>query len=204
MEQLLRREIVYARLVLQALLAERVRMHTIDDIIALPEGVRAELLDGEMFMMASPTLRHQKTLGWLYFTIFSHIRERKGKCEVALAPFAVFLKNDRWNYVEPDVTVICNKDKLDDKGCHGAPEWAIEVVSPSSTVMDYRRKLEAYRSAGVREYWIVDPAKETVTVYDFRNGGEEPELYCFSDTIRSGILEELELDFRELKEYIDL
>ncbi len=200
MEQARKREMIYLQYI--NLLLTGGKMHTIDDILALPEGERAELLDGEMFMMATPTRRHQKTTGWLYAMIFNHIMERKGKCEVDLSPFAVFLKNDRWNYVEPDVIVVCDRGKLDDKGCHGAPDWAIEVVSPSSIVMDYRRKMEVYRSAGVREYWIVDPGKETVFVFDFEKGHEEPSVYSFSDKIRSGIVKDLELDFNGLSSYL--
>lgn len=119
-----------------------------------------------------------------------------------VSPFAVFLKNDRWNYVEPDVIVTCNRDKLDDQGCHGAPDWVMEVLSPFSVVMDCRRKLEAYRSAGVREYWIIDPGRETVTIYDFEREEGEPKVYDFTEVIRSEIVEDLELDFAQLQEYL--
>lgn len=201
MEQAVRREAQYMQRILHVLLTGG-KMHTIDDILALPEGERAELIDGEMFMMATPTRRHQKTVGWLHSMIFQHIMRKGGKCEVDLSPFAVFLKNDRWNYVEPDVIVTCNGDKLDDQGCHGAPDWVMEVLSPSSVVMDCRRKLEAYRSAGVREYWIIDPRGETVTIYDFEGEEEGPKVYGFTDVIRSGIVEDLELDFTLLQEYL--
>ncbi len=201
MEQAARRQMIYVQGILRALMTGG-NMHTIYDIMALPEGERAELIDGEMFMMATPTRRHQKTAGWLYNMIFNHIMKKGGRCEVDISPFAVFLKKDIWNYVEPDVIVVCDRDKLDDQGCHGAPDWALEVVSPSSVTMDYRRKLEAYRSAGVREYWIIDPVKETVMVYHFGEGQEEPAAYEFSDIVKSGILTELELDLRKLHEYL--
>ena len=110
MEQMVRREALYMQHVLHVLLTGG-KMHTIDDILALPEGERAELIDGEMFMMATPTRRHQKTVGWLHAMIFHHIMRKGGKCEVDVSPFAVFLKNDRWNYVEPDVIVTCNRDR---------------------------------------------------------------------------------------------
>ncbi|MDE5589145.1 MAG: Uma2 family endonuclease [Acetatifactor sp.] len=76
---------------------------------------------------------------------------------IYLAPYAVFLNADETNYVEPDISVICDKSKLDERGCNGAPDWIIEVVSPSTERMDYGIKLFKYRSAGVREYWIVNP-----------------------------------------------
>lgn len=177
------------------------KTHTVEEILALPEGERAELIDGEIFMMASPTMTHQDVLGWLFVEIRQYIRNKGGRCKVFLAPFAVFLKNDNKNYVEPDIVVICDRDKLDDQGCHGAPDWAIEVVSPSSKTMDYYRKLEAYRTAGVREYWIVDTARDTVIVYDLEHE-DAPRMYRFTDEVKAGILEDLTIDFKELKKYL--
>ena len=175
--------------------------HTVDEILALPDGERAELLDGEMFMMATPTTAHQRVIGWMFLKIQTYIDSKKGKCIVMLSPFGVFLKNDDKNYVEPDVVVICDRDKLDNKGCHGAPDWAIEVVSPSSKTMDYHRKLEAYRTAGVREYWIIDKKKESVIVYDLEHE-EDPAMYRFTDKVKTGIIDGLEIDFEELKNYL--
>lgn len=176
-------------------------IHTVEEILALPDGERAELIDGEMFMMATPTLTHQDILIWLNVKMWNYVRDRKGKCKVLPAPFGVFLKNDDKNYVEPDIVVICNRDKLDNQGCHGAPDLAVEIVSPSSKTMDYYRKLEAYSTAGVREYWIIDSMKETVTVYDLEHG-EAPIMYHFTDSVKVGIFEELIIDFSELKAYL--
>lgn len=177
------------------------KTHTVEEILALPEGERAELIDGEVFMMASPTMTHQDVLGWLFVEIRQYVRNKGGRCKVFMAPFAVFLKNDNKNYVEPDIVVICDRDKLDDQGCHGAPDWAIEVVSPSSKTMDYYRKLEAYRTAGAREYWIVDVARDTVIVYDLEHE-EAPRMYHFADAVKTGIFEDLTIDFKELKAYL--
>ena len=117
---------------------------TIDDIYALPDGKRAELIDGRLYDMAPPSRRHQKILGILYQTIANYIADKGGSCEVYSAPFAVFLNQDEFNYVEPDISVICNLDKLDEKGCNGAPDWVVEIVSPSSHRMDYFIKLFKY------------------------------------------------------------
>ena len=84
--------------------------------------------------------------------IADYIESENGECEVNIAPFAVFLNEDDINYVEPDISIVCDSSKLDDKGCHGAPDWIIEVVSPGNKPMDYFTKLFKYRSAGVREY----------------------------------------------------
>ena len=114
----------------------------------------------------------------------------------------MFIKRDEKNYLEPDISVICKRDKLDEKGCHGAPDWVIEIVSPSSREMDYQRKLKVYRKAGVREYWIVDLLKEAVVVFDFA-GGEEAVKYRLDDIIGSKTIEGLNIDFSELKKYLE-
>lgn len=95
--------------------------------------------------------------GKLNQKIANYIDSSGGDCKVIPAPFAVFLNEDNTNYVEPDISVICDKDKLDNRGCNGAPDWIIEIASPSNQHMDYEIKLFKYRSAGVREYWIVNP-----------------------------------------------
>lgn len=172
------------------------RGYTVRDIEALPEGERAELIDGKMYMMATPTLTHQELLMWLSATIWNYIRDKRGTCKVLPAPFAVYIKDDEHNYVEPDVTVICDMDKLDEKGCHGAPDWAIEIASPSSRKMDYIRKCALYEQAGVREYWIVDPEERSVLVYSFEHGTSRQ--YTFFEPVKAGIYEDLILDFEEV------
>lgn len=171
--------------------------HTIEDIYALPDGQRAELIDGEMYMMAPPKTIHQRISGALYVAIYQHIRSQKGPCEVFSAPFAVFLNKDDKNYVEPDISVICDKDKLDDRGCNGAPDWIIEIVSPSSARMDYGIKLFKYRTAKVREYWIVNPMTRSVTVYDFEDD-EMTQQYAFQDDIPACIYDDLVINIENL------
>ena len=143
------------------------KVYTIDDIYALPDGQRAELIDGRMYMMAPPSMNHQRILMNLAGEIREHIKKHHGSCEVFPAPFAVFLNEDDINYVEPDISVICDKNKLTEKGCNGAPDWIIEITSPTNPQNDYAVKLFKYRTANVREYWIVNPQKNTVMVYDF-------------------------------------
>lgn len=98
------------------------------------------------------------------------------------APFAVFLNQDDYNYVEPDISIICDPSKITDKGCNGAPDFIIEIVSPSSQRMDYLTKLFKCRTAGVWEYWIVNPLKQTVQVYSFE-GTEDSTQYSFEDEV---------------------
>lgn len=159
--------------------------YTIDDIYALPEGERAELIDGRIYYMAPPSRKHQELAGELFGTIREYIKSNHGSCKPYIAPFAVFLNEDDRNYVEPDISVICDAKKLNDKGCVGAPDWIIEIVSPSSRHMDYSTKLFKYHAAGVREYWIVDSEKNRITVYTFE--ADCVEEYAFTDAIPSGI-----------------
>lgn len=169
---------------------------TTDYIYALPDGKRAELIDGSIYYMAPPTRKHQRIVGKLYRIIADYIDRKNGKCEVNIAPFAVFLNADQRNYVEPDITVVCDPNKLSDKGCMGSPDWIIEVVSPGSRRMDYMIKLFKYRTAGVREYWIVDDERQRVTVYDLEN--ENVEEYTFADVVAVRIYNDMEIDFHNL------
>lgn len=172
------------------------KIYTTDDIDALPPGVRAELIDGRIYYMAAPTRTHQKIIGAMYLTVANYIREKGGDCEVYIPPFEVFLDCDKHTVVQPDLTVICDPDKLDEKGCHGAPDWVIEVMSPSSKKVDAVEKLEKYRKARVREYWLVMPDKRTVIVYNFETESDDESvtLYSFDDEIPSGIYSDLKVN----------
>lgn len=170
--------------------------HTTDYIYSLPEGERAELIDGQIYDMAPPSRRHQEIAGELFTIIHNYIKSKGGSCKPFIAPFAVFLNEDDKNYVEPDISVICKPEKLTERGCNGAPDWIIEIVSPSSRRMDYFTKLFKYRTAGVREYWIVDPDKNRITVYNFES--EDTIEYTFSDSVKTGIYEDFTVDFEQL------
>lgn len=172
------------------------RTYTIEDIYNLPEGERAELIDGHIYYMTPPSRTHQRIVLALSRSIADYIDKKGGSCEVDIAPFAVFLTNDTKNYVEPDISIICDSDKLTDRGCNGAPDWIIEVVSPSSRLIDYHTKLFRYRSAGVKEYWIIDQSKNRITVWNFPGGTTEE--YAFTDIVKAGIYEDLSIDFSQL------
>ena len=107
-------------------------IYTIKDIYSLPEGERAELIDGRLYRMAPPSTRHQVITGEMYATVREYIKKNNGLCKPYISPFAVFLSEDEQNYLEPDLSVICDPNKVDEKGCHGAPDWIIEVVSPAT------------------------------------------------------------------------
>ena len=171
--------------------------YTVEDIYALPEGTRAELIDGQIYYMAPPSRRHQNLLFSISRVIEDDIDQKGGSCEVDIAPFAVFLNENDKNYVEPDISVVCDTSKLNDRGCSGAPDWIIEIVSPASRKMDYFTKLFKYRTAGIREYWIVDPVKNLTLIYNFDTS--DFEQYTLTDTVKAGIYEDLYIDFSRIK-----
>jgi len=171
--------------------------HVVEEVYSLPEGQRAELFDGKMMMRGFPTATHQSIIGCLFTEIAVYLRAREENCKVIASPFAVFLKDDGRNYLEPDIAVVCDEGKLDDEGCHGAPDWVIEVVSPASRGIDYGKKLGAYIDAGVREYWIVDAEKKVIVVY-YLEHPDIPVIHHFGDIVKSGIYDDLMIDSSQL------
>ena len=170
---------------------------TVNDIYALPDGQRAELIDGQMYMMAPPMRVHQRLVHQLEKVIGNYIDAKHRSCEVYPAPFAVFLNADDRNYVEPDISVVCDSEKLNEKGCNGAPDWIIEITSPSTSRLDYGIKLFKYRTAGVREYWIVNPETRTVNVYDLEHE-EGTNQFSFDSTISVCVYDDLNIKIADL------
>lgn len=154
------------------------------------------MADGQIYYQAAPSRIHQRILLFLARRVADYIDSKNGICEVNIAPFAVFLDDDT-NYFEPDISVVCDPSKLDNKGCHGAPDWVMEIVSPSSKFMDYYIKLIKYRENGVREYWIINPESETVTVYRFEEGKETVDSYKFDSDIPSSVYEDFSVKISE-------
>lgn len=175
-------------------------IYTSEDYWSLPEGHRAELINGQFYDMAPPSRIHQKLSTKLSSVLDSYIMSHKGSCEVYHAPFAVNLDAEDKDWVEPDVSVICDKNKLTDSGCLGAPDLIIEVVSPSSRKMDYVLKNTLYEQAGVREYWIVDPSKSFTTVYYYEAEEFSPAIIPFDHQLVCGIFEDLKIRVSDLLE----
>lgn len=174
------------------------RIYTSEDYWNLPEDVRAELIDGQIYNMAPPSRIHQRLLIELCTIINNYIKTNKGTCQVYPAPFAVNLDANDKDWVEPDISVICDPDKLTDRGCTGAPDWIIEIISPSNPGHDMIYKLNLYANADVREYWIVDPRNETVLVYYLEQKEFGVKAYSFRDNIKVNIYDDLWIDFRGL------
>lgn len=178
---------------IRSVVREDDRPNTIEDIYALPDGTRAELIDGRLYYIPTPTRTHQKITGEMYLAAAAYIKAHHKECEVYIAPFGVYLNGDDSLYVEPDLSIIRDTSRLSERGCMGAPDWIIEVVSAPSRKTDYAVKLNKYRQSGVREYWIVDPSLRTVLTYVFDDDRnvEDADLYPFEAEIESSLFEGL-------------
>lgn len=173
-------------------------LYTEDDYYNLPENDRAELIDGQFYNMAAPSRMHQTILSELHIIIGNYLKSQKGSCRLYSAPFAVKLFENDKTIVEPDISVICDRNKLTDRGCTGAPDWIIEITSPGNPGHDYVRKLNLYMEAGVKEYWIINPIKQTILVYFFEQTDFDVQQYTFQDKIKVNIYDDLWIDFKEL------
>ena len=169
---------------------------------AFPEDKRVEVFDGIAYDMSSPSQIHQTILTELLVSLRSYIKRKNGNCSVFPAPFDVKLNDTPLTIVQPDLMIICDKEKLDGKRCNGAPDFIIEIVSPSNPSDDYIRKLYYYKNYGVREYWIVDPQRKSVMVNFF-----ETDLlnvpYTFKSVIKVNIYEDLYIDFAEISNMLE-
>ena len=173
------------------------KTYTSEDFWKLPENQRGELIDGQLYMMAPPSSLHQIIASELLYELSYYIKSKKGHCKVIPAPYAVNLDAEDKNWVEPDISVVCDQSKITDRGCKGAPDMIVEIVSPSSRRQDYSKKMSLYLDAGVREYWIVDPARERTTVYYFEED-EAPVMYPFSQPVPVSIYPGLEICIADL------
>lgn len=179
-------------------LAKRDGTYTIEDIERLPEGVRCELWDGEMVLLAAPSEEHERTVGYLVGELYSAIRQRGGDCIVYASNKGAKKKADDKNYLLPDVQIKCASSKTG----KDVPDFAIEVTSPSSEKTDLNHKPERYKKLGVREYWVVFLRQQKVVVYDLENDAPIA-FYTFDDIVPVGISQgELQIDFRDLQGYL--
>jgi Uma2 family endonuclease len=179
--------------------------YTYADYLLWPDEERWEIIDGIPYdMSAAPNSTHQRILMSLSSKIYNHIENRK--CEVFPAPFDVRLSDDNLeaedfidNVVQPDISVICDPGKIDEKGCLGAPDICIEILSPSTAYKDQTEKLKLYEKFHVKEYWIINPGLSQITVYVLEKSEySNPKIFKKKDVLKSTILESLEIDLQSV------
>ena len=163
--------------------------YTLEDYYALPDERRVELIDGVIYDMSAPMFVHQIIAGDIHGQIREYIEKNKGECIPAMSPVDVQLDCDQKTMVQPDVLIICDPEKIRRFGVFGAPDFVLEVLSPSTRKKDLTVKLSKYIEAGVREYWILDPEKKVLITYDFEEDGM-PCIYPLEGDVGLAIYEE--------------
>ena len=175
---------------------------TVEDYLKLPEEERMEIIDGVIYDMAAPTDIHQVIRDEVFARFHEHIRKKKGKCITVTSPIDVQSDCDNRTMVQPDVIIVCDRNKFKKGRIFGAPDLVVEVLSDSTRKKDIVIKTSKYCNAGVREYWIVDPKKKRVHVYQFEED-YAPTIYTFADKVPVGIWNnECVVDFAEIYDYI--
>lgn len=176
--------------------------YTLEDYYALPDERRIELIDGVIYDMSAPIPIHQLIGSEIRERLNSYIKGKNGSCIPFVAPIDVQLDCDDKTMLQPDILVVCDRSKVVKRGIYGAPDFVVEILSPSTRKKDLTVKLGKYVNAGVSEYWVVDPDQKKVAVYDFAHE-ELPAVYGFDSKVPVGIFDgECEIDFAEIYEYI--
>lgn len=180
------------------------KIYTYEDYLKFPEDEIVEIIDGRISAMSpAPSRIHQEILMELSAEIRNYIKSNNGSCKVYPAPFDVVLVDENQdakeskNIVQPDISVICDKNKLTDNGCTGSPDMIVEIISQYNPRNDYIKKLNLYEQFRVKEYWIVNPMKKNILVYILtENGYGMPDMYTFNDIVKVNIYDNLEIDFK--------
>ena len=169
----------------------------------LPEGLITELINGVVYDLTSPTVTHQRIAREVFAPLYEHIRAHHGECEATFAPVDVYIRgDDKQDCVVPDLIIVCDPDIIRDKGVYGAPDFILEVLSPSTGLKDKMIKTTLYMETGVREYWMIDSKKKELTVYDFT----EPRTYVLPLEGKRGIAiygGEPEIDLDAIRKIIE-
>ena len=182
-------------------LSQEEKKCTYADYLTYPEDERWEIIDGVPYLQAAPTPMHQEVLMELSKQIAVYLTGKN--CNIYPAPFCVRLplgyeksEKEVKNVVEPDISIVCDKSKIDDKGYNGAPDMIIEIISPSSIKKDRFVKFNLYEKAGVKEYWIVEPDQKLVSVFLLQKNERfsRPEMYTEEDGINISIFPDLIID----------
>lgn len=186
------------------MIPESNKLYTYNDYLTLSSDEQIEIIEGHIYNMSSPSAAHQRLSMILSAEIYNYIKANNGQCEVFTAPFDVVLTNETDinnsnTVVIPDISVICDKNKITSKCCVGSPDMIIEIVSPSNASNDYVRKLYEYEKYQVKEYWIVNPIEKNIFVYTLNNNTYgAPKVYTFKDKVKVNLYNNLSIDFNLL------
>jgi len=181
------------------------KRYTYKDYLQWPDDERWELIDGVPYnMSSSPSPKHQEIIIALGSQFYNYLKDKP--CKVFVAPIDVrFLEENQSDedvktVLQPDIIVVCDSKKIDERGCKGAPDLIIEVISPHTVKKDIIRKFDTYEKFGVKEYWIIRPDEETVTVFILNDNNKygRPEIYCKNDKIKVGIFDDLVIELSEI------
>ena len=177
--------------------------YTYADYLQFPDDIRSEIIDGVIYDMApAPKPMHQKISVTLSSKIFQFLEGKK--CEIYPAPFDVRLSGKDNDYeiknvVQPDISVICDTSKIDDKGCTGAPDWIIEILSPATASKDMKEKFKLYEKYGVKEYWIIEPEDKIVMIFILKDGKYQRGIhYDAYDYVSPSMFSDLSIDLAEV------
>lgn len=177
-------------------------IYSYEDYLNWDDEYKYQILDGIAYMSAAPSRRHQEIQVELLRQISNYLLGKD--CKVYGSPFDVRfgdseLDKNIMNVVQPDIAIVCDKSKLDDRGCLGAPDWIIEIVSPSTASIDYIKKLKLYEEQKVKEYWIVHPIDRIVIIYKLQNNKyERPEIFSDEGFINAGIFSDFSIQLEEV------
>ncbi len=183
------------------------RKFTYKDYLSWPEGERWELIDGEAYDMSpAPSRTHQFISSYFTSTFFEYFKGKE--CNVFASPFDVRLPGgfkadeDVDTVVQPDISVFCDETKLDERGGNGAPDLVVEILSPATASKDLKEKFMLYERAGVREYWVADPANKTLTAFILGDDGTYARgvVYAGKDVLKTALFEGLEIKMEEVLE----
>jgi Uma2 family endonuclease len=186
------------------------KTYTYADYLTWQFEQAVELIKGKIAKMSAPSRRHQKISWRLSGKFYEYFKNNP--CEAYTAPFDVRLSNkaksakankDIFTVVQPDICVICDKSKLDDAGCLGAPDLIVEILSPGNSTKEMKIKKELYAESGVQEYWIVDPERETLTRFMLQTEDESyglAQIFTNVETMTGNIFPDMELNLKALFE----
>jgi len=185
------------------------KRYTYADYLTWKFEERVELIRGKLFKMSpAPSMSHQRISFNLSLQIGPYFKRHT--CQVFAAPFDVRLplpperqaEDQIDTVVQPDLSIICDPNKLDERGCQGPPDWIIEILSPSTSIKDLTEKFDLYQHAGVREYWVVYPFEATLLIYTPDSGGNyqplRPQPFVATETVTPAIFPDLKVDLKEV------